>query len=247
MNHYGYSLNEAFEEDSQKSDLSQAKCYCYYYSYSYCHYSIPIITTHGIVLPVAALKQGRKAIQFLPLSSDGAIPSDDVIFPSGTALGATDFAAGSCIDSDWEGCDGGCSGIIRPGIGDDGGSASVLVLVVVFAAADVVVIFDGCVFGTPHVCDSVVLTDLSFDNGLLGSHIADFCSGVNVRFSSIDDDDDVILFPWPWAIPKFPDSDNVDAITTILTAKIIIIIIGIIFRDASSFLCINHWKRNCSI
>ena len=199
--------------------------------------------------PVAALKQGRKAIQFLPLSSDGAIPSDDVIFPSGTALGATDFAAGGCIDSDWVGCDVGCSGIRRPGIGDDGGSASVLVLVVVFAAADVVVvvIFDGCVFGIPHVCDSVVLTDLSFDNGLLGSHIADFCSGVNVRFPSIDDDDDVILFPWPWAIPKFPDSDNVDAITTILTAKIIIIITGIIFRDASSFLCINHWKRNCSI
>jgi hypothetical protein len=100
LNHYGYSLNEAFKEDSQKSDLSQAKCYCYYHSYSYCYYSITIITTHGIILPVAALKQGRKAIQFLPLSSDGAIPSDDVIFPSGAALGAIDFAAGGCIDSD---------------------------------------------------------------------------------------------------------------------------------------------------
>jgi hypothetical protein len=40
------------------------------------------------------------------------------------------------------------------------------------------------VLGIPHILDSVVLTGLSFDVGLLGSHIAVFCSGVN------DDDDD---------------------------------------------------------
>jgi hypothetical protein len=48
--------------------------------------------------------------------------------------------------------------------------------------------FDGCGFtvtGIPHILDSVVLTGLSLD-GLLGSHIAAFCSGV-------DDDDDVVF------------------------------------------------------
>ncbi len=43
----------------------------------------------------------------------------------------------------------------------------------------------GCtVFGMPQILDSVVLTGLRFDVGLLGSHIAALCSGVN------DDDDD---------------------------------------------------------
>ena len=45
---------------------------------------------------------------------------------------------------------------------------------------------DFIVFGIPHILDSVVLTKSSFDNGLLGSHIAAFCSGVN------DDDVDVL-------------------------------------------------------
>ncbi|MFL6400728.1 MAG: hypothetical protein ACJ72J_14270 [Nitrososphaeraceae archaeon] len=49
--------------------------------------------------------------------------------------------------------------------------------------ADVVFVI---VFGIPHILDSVVLTKSSFDNGLLGSHIAAFCSGV-------DDDDDVVF------------------------------------------------------
>jgi hypothetical protein len=54
-------------------------------------------------------------------------------------------------------------------------------------AAPVSVPFDmlgRTVFGIPHILDSVVLTGLSFAVGLLGSHIAVFCSGVN------DDDDD---------------------------------------------------------
>ncbi len=55
--------------------------------------------------------------------------------------------------------------------------------VVVFAVDDVVFVGVG---GMPHIFDSVELTNLSF--GLLGSHIAAFCCGVN---------DDVILFPWP--------------------------------------------------
>jgi hypothetical protein len=48
-----------------------------------------------------------------------------------------------------------------------------------------VVIFDEVkcgftVFGIPHILDSVVLTGVSFADGLLGLHIASFCSGVNV-------------------------------------------------------------------
>ena len=69
--------------------------------------------------------------------------------------------------------------------------------------------------GMPHIFDSVELTNLSF--GLLGSHIAAFCCGVN---------DDVILFPWPWAIRKFPNS--VSATDNILAARIIVIDIMLI-------------------
>ena len=58
--------------------------------------------------------------------------------------------------------------------GDDGGGACAPV-----------VIFDEVkcgftVFGIPHNFDSVVLTGVSFADVLLGSHIAAFCSGVNV-------------------------------------------------------------------
>jgi hypothetical protein len=35
------------------------------------------------------------------------------------------------------------------------------------------------VFETPHILDSVVLTKSSFDDGLLGSHIAALCCSVN--------------------------------------------------------------------
>jgi hypothetical protein len=56
----------------------------------------------------------------------------------------------------------------------------------------VVVVFDiggFTVFGIPQIFDSVVLTGLRFDDGLLGLHIASFCSGVN----DSDEDDDVLL------------------------------------------------------
>ena len=54
------------------------------------------------------------------------------------------------------------------GIGDDAGVGVVVVVAVV-----VVTFF--IVFGIPHICDSVVLTNLSF--GLLGSHSFDFSCG----------------------------------------------------------------------
>jgi len=57
-------------------------------------------------------------------------------------------------------------------------------------------IFDFTDFGRPHVFDSVELTKLSF--GLLGSHIAALCSGVN-------DDAVVVVFDWAWAPPKTPN------------------------------------------
>jgi hypothetical protein len=70
----------------------------------------------------------------------------------GTASGATEVAGGG---------------------GDDG------VAVIVVFSADVVAFDDLIVTGIPHIFDSVVLTGLSFDAGLLGLHIASFCSGVN--------------------------------------------------------------------
>jgi hypothetical protein len=58
----------------------------------------------------------------------------------------------------------------------DGGASPPVVIFV----PDGVVAFDGfTVTGIPHILDSVVLTGLSFDAGLLGLHIASFCSGVN--------------------------------------------------------------------
>src|SRR5919197_5490953 len=97
-----------------------------------------------------------------------------------------------------------------------------IVGVVVFAAADVVVvvIFVG-VGGIPHIFDSVELTNLSF--GLLGLHIAAFCCDVND-----DNDDDVLLLNWPWATSKFPNS-VIDITNTILAAMIVVI--DIIPRD----------------
>ena len=65
--------------------------------------------------------------------------------------------------------------------------------VVVFAAD---VAFDKCgfnVFGISHIFDSVVLTGLSFDAGLLGSRIAAICSVDNIVLLPADaagDDDD---------------------------------------------------------
>ena len=48
---------------------------------------------------------------------------------------------------------------------------------------------------------------MSFDNGLLGSQIAAFCSGVNDN-----EDDEDIVFDWPWAIPGFPKSVNINTL-----------------------------------
>ena len=67
---------------------------------------------------------------------------------------------------------------------DDGGASPP---VVIFCPDDVVA-FDVrgfIVTGIPHIFDSVVFTGLSFDNGLLGLHIASFCCGVNVTFPAV--------------------------------------------------------------
>ena len=68
-------------------------------------------------------------------------------------------------------------GLHGDGVGTTDGAE--LGLVVVFD------MFDFTDFGMPHNFDSVELTKLSF--GLLGSHIAAFCCGVN--------DDAVLLLP----------------------------------------------------
>ena len=62
------------------------------------------------------------------------------------------------------------------GFGDEGGVIGFGVDVRVGVGVVVVMFF--IVFGIPHICDSVVLTNLSF--GLLGSHIFDFSSGETV-------------------------------------------------------------------
>jgi hypothetical protein len=59
------------------------------------------------------------------------------------------------------------------GFGDEGGVIGFGVDVRVGVGAVVVMFF--IVFGIPHICDSVVLTNLSF--GLLGSHSFDFSCG----------------------------------------------------------------------
>jgi hypothetical protein len=73
---------------------------------------------------------------------------------------------------------------------DDGGASPPVVIFV----PDDVVAFDVLGFsvtGIPHIFDSVVLTGLSFDAGLLGLHIASFCCGVNVTFPTV-------TFPCVW-------------------------------------------------
>ena len=73
-------------------------------------------------------------------------------------------------------------------------------------------VFDICgftVFGIPLMFDSVVLIGLRFDSGLLRSHIAAFCSGVD------DDCVDVVLSSWPWAATKCVNPINVTAIALI--------------------------------
>jgi hypothetical protein len=72
---------------------------------------------------------------------------------------------------------------------DDGGASPP---VVIFVPDDVLafVVRGFIVTGIPHIFDSVVLTGLSFDAGLLGLHIASFCCGVKVTFPCV-------RFPWP--------------------------------------------------
>jgi hypothetical protein len=62
------------------------------------------------------------------------------------------------------------------GFGDEGGVIGFGVDVRVGVGVVVVMFF--IVFGIPHICDSVVLTNLSF--GLLGSHNFDFSTGETV-------------------------------------------------------------------
>jgi hypothetical protein len=93
-------------------------------------------------------------------------------------------------------CEGGTADGAREvaaGGGGDKGDTS-CAFVVVFTAAEDDVAFDVCGFtvtGIPHILDSVVLTGLSLDAGLLGLHIASFCSGV--KDIDEEDEDDVLF------------------------------------------------------
>jgi len=61
------------------------------------------------------------------------------------------------------------------------------------------------VFGIPHIFDSVVLTGLSFDSGLLGSHIAAICSVDNIVLLSADAAGDD-----GWVVDADSDDDGED-------------------------------------
>ena len=82
------------------------------------------------------------------------------------------------------------------------------------------------VVGIPHIFDSVVFTNLSY--GLLGSHIAAFCCGVN--------DDDVLVFAWPWATPEIPNPVNVIIVATRTMDK------DTLLKDAFTLLMIKWIK-----
>jgi len=78
----------------------------------------------------------------------------------GAASGAIEVDGGGGDGDDGEDVDGGAS----PPVAIFGDEAAVAL--------------DGCGFnvtGIPHILDSVVLTGLSLDDGLLGLHIASFC------------------------------------------------------------------------
>jgi hypothetical protein len=115
-------------------------------------------------------------------------------YEGGVADGAMEVVGG----------DGGGRG--RGGDVDDGGASPPVVIFV----PDDVVAFDVrgfIVTGIPHIFDSVVLTGLSFDNGLLGLHIASFCCGVNVTFPTVTFP--CVWFPWPCALPKVPNTVSI--------------------------------------
>ena len=73
---------------------------------------------------------------------------------------------------------------------------------------------------------------MSFDSGLLGSQIAAFCSGVNDN----EDNEDVV-FDWPWAISGVSNSVNVNAV---LAARMTIVAMRP--RDAY-FFDISYWRE----
>ena len=94
-------------------------------------------------------------------------------------------------------CEGGTADGAMEVAGGGGEGDTSCALVVAFTAADDDddVAFDVCGFivtGIPHILDSVVLTGLSFDAGLLGLHIASFCSGV--KDNDEEDEEDDVLF-----------------------------------------------------
>ena len=94
----------------------------------------------------------------------------------------------------------GDKGDIGFGLGGGGIEDAGVGVVVVVVAVVVVTFF--VVFGIPHICDSVVLTNLSF--GLLGSHSFDFSCGDMVELgegSGEVDGDGVIggVFCSTWA------------------------------------------------
>src|ERR671939_57691 len=102
---------------------------------------------------------------------------NDSYYEGGVAEGAIEVAGGGDGDVDDD------SGVSPP--------------VGIFVPDDVVA-FDVrgfIVTGIPHIFDSVVLTGLSFDAGLLGLHIASFCCGVKVTFPAVIFP--CVWFPWP--------------------------------------------------
>ena len=100
-------------------------------------------------------------------------------------------------------CEGGVADGAMEVAGGGGGGGDVVVddggvspPVVIFVPDDVAFdVLGFIVTGIPHIFDSVVLTGLSFDSGLLGSQIASFCCGVNVTFPPVVFP--CVWFPWP--------------------------------------------------
>jgi hypothetical protein len=115
------------------------------------------------------------------------------------------------------------------GFGDEGGVIGFGVDVRVGVGVVVVMFF--IVFGIPHICDSVVLTNLSF--GLLGSHNFDFSTGETVVLVGDGEvggdgdvgegpkgstgDRDVCFSSWAWLTLIIPISNTALAAATAAT------------------------------
>ena len=114
------------------------------------------------------------------------------------------------------------------GLGDEGGDIGFGVTggieVVVGVGVVVAVVTFFIVFGIPHRCDSVVLTNLSF--GLLDLHSIDFSCGDIVELEAGDEVDGggavggVFCSTWAWLPLIIPISNTapITAITDITTA-----------------------------